>query len=204
MTQLRLALAQVDATVGDLPSNAALVREHAARAAAAGADLVAFPECYPQLAIGHIYHNAEPSEGGTLDRVREAARRHKVLIVWPRAEYDAARGLRDTSILVNRDGEVMVEINENVRGKDVFVLQPTCAPTNHNLMEIMVMVDALRRASARNITAPVSAVAAAGREVFAVDQRALLRLDTGAETGDRYWREVTGLAAIRAFPVVSG
>ena len=58
--------------------------------------------------------------------------------------------------------------------------------------------------SARNITAPVSAVAAAGREVFAVDQRALLRLDTGAETGDRYWREVTGLAAIRAFPVVSG
>ena len=53
------------------------------------------------------------------------------------------------------DGEVMVEINENVRGKDVFVLQPTCAPTNDNLMEIMVMVDALRRASARNITAAI-------------------------------------------------
>ena len=51
------------------------------------------------------------------------------------------------------DGEVMVEINENVRGKDVFVLQPTCAPTNDNLMEIMVMVDALRRASAGRITA---------------------------------------------------
>src|SRR5690606_24271859 len=50
------------------------------------------------------------------------------------------------------DGEVMVEINENVRGKDVFVLQPTCAPTNDNLMEIMVMVDALRRASAGRIT----------------------------------------------------
>src|SRR3546814_10433137 len=49
------------------------------------------------------------------------------------------------------DGEVMVEINENVRGKDVFVLQPTCAPTNDNLMEIMVMVDALRRASAGRI-----------------------------------------------------
>lgn len=53
------------------------------------------------------------------------------------------------------DGEVMVEINENVRGRDVFVLQPTCAPTNDNLMEIMVMVDALRRASAGRITAAV-------------------------------------------------
>ncbi|WP_440271287.1 ribose-phosphate diphosphokinase, partial [Duodenibacillus massiliensis] len=56
---------------------------------------------------------------------------------------------------VNRfsDGEVMVEINENVRGSDVFVLQSTCAPTNDNLMELMIMVDALRRASARRITA---------------------------------------------------
>jgi len=53
------------------------------------------------------------------------------------------------------DGEVMVEINENVRGKDVFVLQPTCVPTNDNLMEIMVMVDALRRASAGRITAAI-------------------------------------------------
>ena len=49
----------------------------------------------------------------------------------------------------------MVEINENVRGRDVFVLQPTCAPTNDNLMEIMVMVDALRRASAGRITAAI-------------------------------------------------
>lgn len=56
---------------------------------------------------------------------------------------------------VNRfsDGEVMVEINESVRGCDVFVLQSTCAPTNDNLMELMIMVDALRRASARRITA---------------------------------------------------
>ena len=56
---------------------------------------------------------------------------------------------------VNRfsDGEVMVEIKENVRGSDVFVLQSTCAPTNENLMELMIMVDALRRASARRITA---------------------------------------------------
>ncbi len=51
------------------------------------------------------------------------------------------------------DGEIVVEINENVRGKDVFVLQSTCAPTNDNLMEIMLMVDALKRASAGRITA---------------------------------------------------
>jgi ribose-phosphate pyrophosphokinase len=53
------------------------------------------------------------------------------------------------------DGEVMVEILENVRGKDVFVLQSTCAPTNDNLMELMVMVDALKRASAGRITAAI-------------------------------------------------
>jgi ribose-phosphate pyrophosphokinase len=53
------------------------------------------------------------------------------------------------------DGEVMVEILENVRGKDVFVLQSTCDPTNDNLMEIMLMVDALRRASAGRITAAI-------------------------------------------------
>jgi len=53
------------------------------------------------------------------------------------------------------DGEVMVEINENVRGKDVFVLQSTCAPTNDSLMEIMVMIDALKRASAGRITAAI-------------------------------------------------
>ena len=51
------------------------------------------------------------------------------------------------------DGEVQVEIEENVRGKDVFVMQPTCAPTNDNLMELLVMIDALRRSSARRITA---------------------------------------------------
>jgi len=53
------------------------------------------------------------------------------------------------------DGEVAVELNENVRGKDVFVLQSTCAPTNDNLMELIVMIDALRRASATRITAVV-------------------------------------------------
>jgi len=53
------------------------------------------------------------------------------------------------------DGEVMVEIGENVRGRDVYVIQPTCAPANHNLMELLVMVDALKRASAARITAVI-------------------------------------------------
>ncbi len=58
---------------------------------------------------------------------------------------------------VNRfsDGEVAVEVMENVRGKDVFIVQPTCAPTNDNLMELLVMVDALRRSSADRITAVI-------------------------------------------------
>ncbi|TRX02306.1 ribose-phosphate diphosphokinase [Candidatus Methylobacter oryzae] len=51
------------------------------------------------------------------------------------------------------DGEIAVEIEENVRGKDVFVIQPTCSPTNENLMELLVMMDALHRASASRITA---------------------------------------------------
>ena len=53
------------------------------------------------------------------------------------------------------DGEVMVELLENVRGKDVFVLQSTCAPTNDHLMEMCIMVDALRRSSAARITAAI-------------------------------------------------
>ncbi|MEH6455491.1 MAG: ribose-phosphate pyrophosphokinase-like domain-containing protein, partial [Cocleimonas sp.] len=51
------------------------------------------------------------------------------------------------------DGEAHVEILENVRGRDVFVVQPTCAPTNDHLMEMLIMVDALYRASAGRITA---------------------------------------------------
>ena len=61
------------------------------------------------------------------------------------------------SAAVNRfsDGEIAVEITENVRGKDVFIVQPTCAPTNDNLMEILIMADALRRSSAGRITAVI-------------------------------------------------
>ena len=51
------------------------------------------------------------------------------------------------------DGEINVELHENVRGRDVFILQSTCAPTNDNLMELLVLADALRRASATRITA---------------------------------------------------
>lgn len=53
------------------------------------------------------------------------------------------------------DGEVNVEVHENVRGRDVFILQSTCAPTNDNLMELMIMSDAVRRASAQRVTAVI-------------------------------------------------
>ncbi len=53
------------------------------------------------------------------------------------------------------DGEVMVELMENVRGKDVFIVQPTCHPTNDNIMELLIMVDTLRRSSAVRVTAVV-------------------------------------------------
>lgn len=59
------------------------------------------------------------------------------------------------SALVDKfsEGEIRVKINENVRGKDVFVIQPTCTPPNENLMELLIMIDALKRASASRITA---------------------------------------------------
>ena len=65
--------------------------------------------------------------------------------------------VRLSDCLVGRfsEGEIRVKINENVRGKDVFVVQPTCPPPNDNLMELLIMLDAARRASARRITAVV-------------------------------------------------
>ena len=53
------------------------------------------------------------------------------------------------------DGEVNIEIRENVRGQDVFLVQSTCAPTNDNLMELMIMADAIQRGSAQRITAVI-------------------------------------------------
>ena len=61
--------------------------------------------------------------------------------------------LGDADVSRFSDGEVYVQINENVRGEDVFVIQPTCPPVNDTLMELLVMMDALKRASARRITA---------------------------------------------------
>mgnify|MGYP002150331093 CR=1 FL=1 len=61
----------------------------------------------------------------------------------------------DATVTKFSDGEIAVSLNENVRGRDVFVVQSTCAPTNDNLMELIVMVDALRRASAGRVTAVV-------------------------------------------------
>ncbi len=63
--------------------------------------------------------------------------------------------LIDSKVSRFKDGEIAVKINETVRGADVFVIQPTCPPVNENLMELLVMIDALRRASARRITAVV-------------------------------------------------
>ena len=63
--------------------------------------------------------------------------------------------LADATLTTFSDGEIMVKINENVRGYDVFVIQPTCSPVNHNIMELLLLNDALRRASASRITAVI-------------------------------------------------
>lgn len=77
----------------------------------------------------------------------------------PRLAQDVAKHLGQSigRAVVGRfsDGEVMVELLENVRGKDVFVLQSTCAPTNDSLMELLVMIDALKRSSAARVTAAI-------------------------------------------------
>jgi ribose-phosphate pyrophosphokinase len=74
----------------------------------------------------------------------------------PQLAQDIARYLHQplgrASVGTFSDGEISVEILDNVRGKDVFIVQPTCAPTNDNLMELLVMVDAMRRASAARVT----------------------------------------------------
>ena len=61
--------------------------------------------------------------------------------------------LADVEVTAFPDGETFVRINENIRGEDIFIIQPSCPPTNHNIMELLIMVDAARRASAERITA---------------------------------------------------
>ncbi|MFM1897744.1 MAG: hypothetical protein RLZZ385_2818 [Pseudomonadota bacterium] len=63
--------------------------------------------------------------------------------------------LGNATITKFSDGEISVELNENVRGKDVFIIQPTCAPANDSIMELLLMADALHRASANRITAVI-------------------------------------------------
>jgi ribose-phosphate pyrophosphokinase len=63
--------------------------------------------------------------------------------------------LAETDVMEFSDGEVFVQVNENVRGADVFVIQPTCHPVNRNIMELLIMIDALKRASAFRITAVI-------------------------------------------------
>ncbi len=63
--------------------------------------------------------------------------------------------LQDAFVGRFSEGEIRVKINDNVRGKDVFIVQPTCPPSNDNLMELLIMMDALRRASANRITAVI-------------------------------------------------
>jgi ribose-phosphate pyrophosphokinase len=61
----------------------------------------------------------------------------------------------DTTVSTFPDGETFVKINENIRGRDVFIVQPTCPPTNQNLMELLILVDAARRSSAARVTAVI-------------------------------------------------
>ncbi len=61
----------------------------------------------------------------------------------------------DATVTTFSDGEISVQVNENIRGSDVFVIQPTCAPVNHNIMELLLLIDALKRASAGRITAVI-------------------------------------------------
>lgn len=76
---------------------------------------------------------------------------HKELAKEVAAYLDIPVG--DATATTFSDGEIMVQINENVRGSDVFVLQPTCRPINYNIMELLLIADALKRASAKRITA---------------------------------------------------
>jgi ribose-phosphate pyrophosphokinase len=64
-------------------------------------------------------------------------------------------GVADATVSTFSDGEILIRVNENVRGSDVFVIQPTCTPVNDNIMELLLIVDALKRSSAARITAVI-------------------------------------------------
>src|SRR5204862_3131791 len=109
---------------------------------------VAFPARSPTVALPRAQMNRHHSElkifSGSAHR--ELAQRICAYIGMP---------LGDATVSSFPDGETYVKINENIRGRDVFFVQPTCPPTNQNLMELLIMVDAARRASAARITAVI-------------------------------------------------
>src|SRR3989304_315516 len=80
------------------------------------------------------------------------------------------------------DGEVMIELLENVRGRDCFVLQSTCMPTNDNLMEVLIMIDALKRASAARVTAALPDFGYARQDRRPRPARGALRSKGGGNT----------------------
>jgi Phosphoribosylpyrophosphate synthetase len=85
----------------------------------------------------------------------------------PQLAHDIARHLMvplgRASVTRFSDSEVTVELLENVRGRDVYIVQPTCSPANDHLMELLIMVDACRRASAARITAVIPYLATLAR-----------------------------------------
>lgn len=95
--------------------------------------------------------------------MKVSRRRRRLKIFTGSANVELAReisdylgiGLGEATVTRFCDGETHVKIEENVRGVDVFVIQPTCHPVNENLMELLIMIDALKRASARRITAVI-------------------------------------------------
>lgn len=93
--------------------------------------------------VGNVTHDIMVFTGNANPDLAEAITRH----------LDIPMG--QASVECFSDGEISVEIRENVRGKDIFIIQPTCKPTNDNLMELMVMIDAIKRASAYRITAVI-------------------------------------------------
>ncbi len=110
--EVRLATVSHRPTHGiDTPENTAkflkTAETYIVRAARMGADLVAFPEVYPQAATPDFAHFGEPAEGGTLTTIRDLAKANQVMIVWPRVEYDPKRGLRNVSVLVDKAGGVV-------------------------------------------------------------------------------------------------
>jgi len=107
--------------------------------------------------MGRTAHAGHPSICG-VDSVFNDLRVFSGNANRPLAEKVVAHlgtGLGDATVATFSDGEILVQIDENVRGKDVFIIQPLTNPVNHHLMEMLIMMDAMRRASARRITAVI-------------------------------------------------